>query len=371
MKVYLFLLGWSVLWMLLYNRGWCQERVVLGETRQVPKWQYVILALIPMFLTIGLRGGLMDSYLYRLQYINFPTEYSQISAYLETRTSSKLFAYLSALFKVIFKVEYYWWFFTLTVLSCFFLCKTLRKYSEDFGISMYVFVASTMFTWLMNGVRQFLVVCILVSVFDWIIEKKYGRLLLLIWICSYIHQSVLMMIPLVFVVQTKPWGKTMSLVVLLSLATLIITDTFTDVLFELTQESEYGEDWSNIKNDSGASILRAFVAAVPTLLAFFKRKEIEAESPPEYINLCINFSVLTVGLYLFASVTSGIYIGRLPIYCEVFNLILFPWLISVPYKSERKIYTISLLIFYAVYFVYQMFYVWNLEYFSQFWRRYL
>ena len=72
-----------------------------------------------------------------------------------------------------------------------------------------------------------------------------------------------------------------------------------------------------------------------------------------------------MALYAIASVTSGIYIGRLPIYTEIFSLILFPWLISVPYKTERKLYTVLLFGFYAVYFIYQMQITWGgLPYYS-------
>ena len=142
------------------------------------------------------------------------------------------------------------------------------------------------------------------------------------------------------------------------------TQTSTDILYEITMNTEYAEEWTYIEQDVGTNIIRALVAAVPVLLSLIKRKQIADTPHPRYIDICINFSVITFGLYLFASVTSGIFIGRLPMYCEIFNLILFPWLISVPYKNDRKIYTMLLFAFYALYFIYQMQIVWNLPYYS-------
>lgn len=364
MKIYYLILAWSVVWLLLYRKSWCIEAEVLGEKRQVLKWQHVFTSLLFLVPFIGLRGGLFDSHAYIVHFERLPNTFSAFSDYFSANPDSKAFYFLSAVFKTVVSEHYYWWFFVLTLISCLFICATLRKYSENYGVSMYLFIASTMFTWLMNGLRQFLVACILFWLLDWLVEKKFVRLLIVILLLSTFHQSVLVMIPIIFIVQAKPFDKTMWLVILLSFVTLFATDTFTDILYEITMNTEYAEDWTYIEEDTGTNIIRALVAAVPMVLALIKQKQIAGIPHPRYIDICINMSVVAFGLYLFSSVTSGIFIGRLPIYCEIFNLILFPWLITVSYKSERKLYTMLLFGFYLLYFIYQLQIVWNLTYYS-------
>ena len=364
MKIYYLILAWTLIWLLLYRPTWSIEAEVLGEKQRVLKRQHVFTSLVFILLFIGLRGGIMDSGAYIRHFQRLPTSFADFSTYFELHPDNKTFYTLSAIFKILISDQYYWWFFTITLISCLCMCATLRRYSENYGVSMYLFVASTMFTWLMNGLRQFLVVCILFWLFDWLVQKKFIRLLIVIWLLSTFHQSVLILVPIIFIVHAKPFDKTMWLILLLAFATLFATDTFSDILYEITMNTEYAEDLTYIEQDAGMNIMRALIAAVPVVLSLIKRKQIAEMPHPKYIDICINFSVIAFGLYLFSSVTSGTYIGRLPIYCEIYNLLLFPWLITVPYKSERRLYTVLLFVFYLLFFIYQLQIVWNLPYYS-------
>ena len=50
----------------------------------------------------------------------------------------------------------------------------IYKYSCNYGISMFLFIASCQYTWLFNGIRQFLVASIMFHVQDcWLRKKDY------------------------------------------------------------------------------------------------------------------------------------------------------------------------------------------------------
>ena len=62
-------------------------------------------------------------------------------------------------------------------------------------------------------------------------------------------------------------------------------------------------------------------------------------------------SLVSAALYLVGMFTSGILIGRLPIYCDVYDLILIPFLLQAAFDNqERKIskpiYTCVLLLYF-------------------------
>ena len=98
--------------------------------------------------------------------------------------------------------------------------------------------------------------------------------------------------------------------------------------------------------------MRVLFYAVPPVIAFIFRQKLEPyyEKNP-IIPICVNMSLITAALYLVGVFTSGILIGRLPIYCEVYNLILIPYLLhccfdKVTGRTVRIVYTVVLLVFF-------------------------
>ena len=135
-----------------------------------------------------------------------------------------------------------------------------------------------------------------------------------------------------------------------------LLDTF---LESSTQNTMYANDLSYISNDKGTNPIRFLVSLGPIFLVIAKQETILKDEPPAIINLSINMSFVSSTLYLASVFTSGIFIGRLPIYCELYSLILIPWLINHMYEKSRKYLTASLYILYFLYFLYQIFIAWS------------
>ena len=90
-------------------------------------------------------------------------------------------------------------------------------------------------------------------------------------------------------------------------------------------------------------------------------KIIRAENNP-VINICVNCSIVTMALYLVAAVTSGIYIGRLPIYTTLMGYISLPWLIDrIFVKRSAAVVRVMMMTMYVLFFYYQMFIGWRLH----------
>ena len=79
------------------------------------------------------------------------------------------------------------------------------------------------------------------------------------------------------------------------------------------------------------------------------------------INLCVNCGICTAALYLLSVFSSGIYIGRLPIYTTLQGYVAVPWLIDHMFtKQSAKIVTGGLICGYLAFFYYQMHVAWNI-----------
>jgi len=68
-----------------------------------------------------------------------------------------------------------------------------------------------------------------------------------------------------------------------------------------------------------------------------------------------------------ASVTSGIIMGRIPIFFEIYSYILLDWLLRNVFKDDQKFLMQTLcILFYTAYFYYQMVIVYQgLGYYSE------
>ena len=105
--------------------------------------------------------------------------------------------------------------------------------------------------------------------------------------------------------------------------------------------------------DDGANPIRVFVSAIPTILALLSYRELREENN-SLVNICINMSVVTVCLYVLAVFTSGIMTGRMPIYTNLYSLILLPHVIDVYFIGNNvKVIRIVTILLYLVYFLVQ------------------
>lgn len=229
-----------------------------------------------------------------------------------------------------------------------------RRYSDDYWFSIYLFVASSMhLAWMMNGLRQFIAVSIIFMATPWLIEKKYMQVICAILLAATFHNTALFMIPVVFIVQGEIWNwKTILFSVIAVLATFIFVRNV-NVFNEFSSSIGYSIEWARNGGDDGVNPLRVLVNSIPMAFSFVFRNKIRDENS-KIINICVNMSVITTGIYLIGMVTSGIMVGRMPIYTSLYNLILLPHIINTYFEGNNSIVIKSItIIMYFIYFYVQ------------------
>ena len=234
------------------------------------------------------------------------------------------------------------------------LLKLYYKYSSNYTFSVLLFFLSMSFTNMMNGIRQFLAVSLIIFFSDYIFEKKTIKFLIVLFIAYKIHVSAIIWLPAFFVVQGKPWNPKIIMAIIAIVAVVFALDSFTDFLSDSLEETDYAGYTDQFAQDDGSSIFHTLIAAVPVVLAFWKRREIE-EKNVKHIFIIVNMSVLAVMVSLLANFTSGILIGRFPIFLTLYNFILLPWMFDNVFNEEdRKIMKLACIGGYAMYAVYYM-----------------
>ncbi len=361
---YIFTLIWPAVVALLYNMTGAKKVPVrvLRKTEPRVSWTWVLLLSIPLIIIAAQRGYFADTTAYITGFKAMPTKFDELQAYMQTVSKDELFSFVSLIIKIFITNNYEVYLGILAAFQMLSLAKLYRKYSSDFFMSIFLFVASTDYlSWMFNGLRQFTAVTIILFAFNFILTKKHIYAILVILFASFFHGSALLVIPFIFIVQGKAWNKKTLLFLFGVIIAVSFVDQFTDILDSALSDTQYQNvvsDWTQGQDD-GTNILRVLVYSVPAIISLYGKKTIDKENDP-VINVCTNMSIASAGIYVVSMFTSGIFIGRLPIYFSLFSYILLPWEIDHIFnKNISKLAKSSLYICYSLYFIYSVFIAWG------------
>lgn len=334
-------------------RGVYRMETVNGEKVRRMTPLFAIVAVAPLVIWAGSRGYVGDTAAYMRAFGDMPSSFGGINSYMDGITKDQGFYFVSAVIKCIIGNRDTVYFIIMAAIQCFLLFKIYRKYSSSFVICFFLFIASTDYiSWIFNGMRQFVAVTITVACFPWILKKKYIPAIIGVLVASLFHQSALLVLPFIFIVQGRAWNKKTLLFIILVIVAVMFANRFTNILDTILAETQYENvvsDWESWQDD-GTNILRVLVYCVPTIISLIGLKYIRQENSP-LINACTNMSIASAGLYVISMFTSGIYIGRLPIYFSLYNYILLPWEINRIFtkQSAKLVYTLMIIAYLGFY----------------------
>lgn len=335
---------------------------VCGETVARSYPTFAVLVFLPIFIAACMRGDMADTYAYNTMFKGLPTGFGELVSYMDNVTKDKGFTFLSGMIKLIFGSNTVVYLAVIAFFQSAVLIYVYRKYSTDYLVSIFLFVASTDYlSWMFNGMRQFMAVTLIFAATGLILKKKWCPVLLIILLASTMHQSALIMIPFILIAQGKAWNKRTIMFIGFSLAAVLFVDKFTDILDSFMQETQYANmvtDWTEW-GDDGTNFFRVLVYSVPTLISVIGLKYIR-RADDALINFCTNMSIISTGLYIISMFTSGIFMGRLPIYASLYNYILLPWEINNIFtKKTAKTISFCMVAGYLVFWWYQVVWTWG------------
>ena len=364
MSQYISIMIWfGFLFVLVSMKDFKKTEVVCGQTvKRYPFW-FAAAAFAPIIWMAGSRGWIGDTWAYLAQYIQMPRSLSALPWYVNRIEKDKGFIVLSMIIKLFAGNDTLIYLMVLAIIQGVVIIAIFRKYSPSYLLSIFLFVASADYvSWMMNGLRQFMAVTIIFAATGLMLKKKYVALIIVVLIASTMHQSALIAIPLILVAQGKAWNRKTLIFICVALVVITFVGQFTSILEESLVDTQY----KNVMNDAdlfaddGTNPIRAFVYSIPAILSFVIRRKIRRLDDP-IINLCTNMSIISMGLYLVSVVTSGVFIGRLPIYVSLYSYMLLPWEIDNMFKrNSRRLAYMTVAGMYLLYYYYQMHFAWGM-----------
>lgn len=358
MSLYLWILIWIGIVSIYASTGKMNRlEVVDGKYVERISCFYAFLIFIPLIIWTGFRGYIGDTGAYMNGFMNMPSTLSGIPNYFHELAKDKGFYIGSALIKCVIGNNVNVYLIILALIQSFFLIRVYRKYSPHFVLCFFLFIASTDYiSWMFNGIRQFTAVTILFGCFELLLKKKYVAVILIILLASTIHGTALLVIPFIFICQGKAWNKKTIAFLFLVVVIIAFIGNFTtllDIILEETQYQNVVSDWQSW-NDDGTNVIRVMVYSVPAVLSWVGRKEIQTDDNP-VINLCTNMSIVAAGFYVISIFTSGIFMGRIPIYFSLYSYILLPWELDNLFTEESsRLVKIMMVIGYLLFYLYSL-----------------
>lgn len=334
-----------------------RTELVNGEKVRRVTPLFAVVAVLPLVIWAGFRGNVGDTGAYMMGFEEMPSSLFGIGDYIDGIRKDQGFYFVSAVLKCIIGNRVALYLIIIAAVQCLLVFRIYRKYSPAYITAFFLFIASTDYiSWIFNGMRQFTAVAITVACSPLILQKRYIRAIIGILIASLFHQSALLVLPFVFIIQGKAWNKKTLLFIIAVIIAVMFADRFTNILDTMLAETQYENvvsDWQSWQDD-GTNFLRVLVYCVPTIISLIGLKYIRQEDDP-LINLCTNMSIASAGLYVISMFTSGVFIGRLPIYFSLYNYILLPWEINRIFtKQSAKLIYMAMIIAYLGFYLYSL-----------------
>ena len=180
-----------------------KQEIVMGRIEE--RWQIApaVLLVVPYILAATLRSdNFGDTYAYRSVFREAPSKIAALPLYLEGIKKDKGFSVLIVIIKALIGNSPILFFMFIATVQMLCMAFIYRKYSENYWMSIFVFVAGTDYmSWCHNGIRQFLAIAIIMAGFPLLLKRKYIPLIAIILLGATFHASALLMIPIIFIVQ--------------------------------------------------------------------------------------------------------------------------------------------------------------------------
>lgn len=301
----------------------------------------------------AMRSNVNDTSAYINSFNQIPGTWDGIKSILNGVGKDKAFDITANLFKMYISSDYHIWFAFFAVIESGVFIYILRREAVSFLDSCFFFFATTLYYNYFSMMRQWFAVVLVFFGSKFLKEKSIVPYIIVCVIAAQYHNSAYLLIPLYFVVSGKAWSRKQIGILGMSAICLIFLNPILNTMQSAMEGTTYDYAISAMADSSGSSGVRAIIAFVPILIAFVCRSYIDENN--RMINICINMSIINFILNVVATFTSGLYVIRLATYMNVYNLILYPYLLNIVISEKnRKIVKTGFYIMYFIFYYYQM-----------------
>lgn len=313
----------------------------------------ILIFALPVFF-IGMRSYVADSSAYIRAFQSLKPDFSSLSEGV-FKTRGYGWVLLEVLIKKYISSDYSVFFMIIAIFQSGALIKLYYRYSLDYPFSVLLFFLSCSFIYMLNGLREFTAVCLILYFSDYIFNKKYIKFILIVLLATTIHIAAIVWLVAIFLVQGKPGNWRIIVFGFVVLLAIAYIDQFTNLLEDSLVGTSYEGYTNQFEKDSGSNIAHSLVAVIPVAISLWGKNRLK-NNADNITKVLINVAVLCLMSSVLANFSSGLLIGRITIFFTPFTYALLPRLF-LQAVDDKDGHTLRALcgLFYTVYFVYYIY----------------
>ena len=250
--------------------------------------------------------------------------------------------------------------FTFSFLTIFPTTYVLLRRSSNYTAILLLYVFTGCWHGSFNGVRQYLAATVIMLGHRYILDKKFVKYALTVFIAYCFHSSAIVMIVPYFVMRGKINYRN---IFLLALGTLLVSSNY-DTLFSFIGTIKDKAVVMDTYATASVNILRVLANCAPAILAV--ALYINKDPDPEqtfYINgLIVNAAAMVAA-------SNSTYLARIGIYTTLFIPAGLPKLIRLEDKKKENLLWVIIIALFAVFWYYEVSTYPSLNQFKWVWER--
>lgn len=221
----------------------------------------------------------------------------------------------------------------------------LLRRSDNYTVILLLYVFTGCWHGSFNGVRQYLAATVIMLGHRYILDKKFVKYAITVFIAYCFHSSAIFMIALYFVMRGKINFRNITL---LAIGTLIVSANY-DTLFSLIGTIKDKEIVMDTYATASVNILRVLANCAPAILAvaLYVNKDPDPEQT-FYINgLIVNAAAMVAA-------SNSTYLARIGIYTSLFIPAGLPKIIRLKDKKLEKTLWVIIIGLFAFFWYYEV-----------------
>lgn len=353
--VYLLLIVCTVL-AYLYSFGVTEKVIVNGDNKIVKKepnliakFAFVALATY-MILFAGLRNETNDTLIYANNFRELTTSYEGLDWSLG---NNPLFMVYQITIKRFISSNPNMFFLITSSLVIVSYILFFKRYSVNFGLSIYILIAFSLYAFTMAAIKQSMSIAIAIWAVPQIINKKYFRALLLIAAATLFHAFAFLYFVAFFLTKSV-WDKRAVFIIIATIVVGAFFSVFVGSALDFTSTIG-GNVYTSEDFSTGTSLLRVIVYIVPSVLTFIYRERIRQENN-QFLNMSVNLSLVAACFMVLAGIGGANLTGRLAGYFDIFICFSLPATVKYGITSKQTRDTVTVIIFIALAVFYYSYY---------------
>lgn len=324
------------------KRTYCYGNVKVGIKRDAGTAILYCIVLMYLILFAGLRSGYNDTYTYKDAFF-FVNPYG-ISLKL-LRQSYGGFELYQMLIKRFISEDPQMFIFVSAVVTTLLYVPFIAKYSDSFGESLFLFlIGSYMFS--MAGIKQSMAMGICLYAIEAYYDRRWMKMIIFLILSMTIHPYTICLCSLIFL-KNQVWDRKTLAIIALGIFLFMNLDIVFGTLAVIGKDYS-GEDLYTYTINP----IRVVVEALPVLISWRYRKEINREDDPWLILGC-NFQTVSFFFIAISLFINPIYPGRMATYFTIISMISIPKMLRVAFGngSNGRVLTIGYYAFQFAYYV--------------------